>query len=132
MASAKAFHLIVDALVSTFLNIPCSKSRHVPLVDSLDVENISEDGGEVRRGSLTDAFKWHIRSKLGCLGVPVAFYGIFEAQARAALHLCGIFWTLLNAELLSKCTQKDLRGIYLLIDQLIATWINESDVIKEQ
>ena len=33
VASAKAFHLIVDALVSTFLNIPCSKSRHFPQVD---------------------------------------------------------------------------------------------------
>ena len=132
MASAKAFHLIVDALVSTFLNIPCSKSRHVPSVDSLDVEDISEEGGEVRPGSLTDAFKRHLRSKLGCLGVPVAFYGIFEAQARAALHLHGLFWTLLNAELLSKVTPNDLRQICMLIDQLIATWIHESDVLKEQ
>ena len=49
-----------------------------------------------------------------------------------ALHVHGLFWTLLNAELLSKCTKKDLRRICLLIDQLIATWINESDVIKEQ
>ena len=62
----------------------------------------------------------------------MAFYGIYEAQARMALHVHGLFWTLLNAELLSKCTQKDLRRICLLIDQLIATWISESDVIKEQ
>ena len=132
VASAKAFHLIVDALVSTFLNIPCTKSRHVPPVDSLDYEDISEKADEEQSGSLTDAFKRHLRSKLGCLGVPVAFYGIFEAQARAALHVHGLFWTLLNAELLSKVTQKDLRQICMLIDQLIATWINESDVLKEQ
>ena len=132
VASAKAFHLIVDALVSTFLNIPCTKSRHVPPVDSLYVEDISEESGEYQSGSLTDAFKRHLRSKLGCLGVPVAFYGIFEAQARAALHVHGLFWTLLNAELLSKVTQKDLRQICMLIDQLIATWIHESDVLKEQ
>ena len=43
-----------------------------------------------------------------------------------------LFWTLLNAELLSKVTQKDLRHICMLIDQLIATWIHESDVLKEQ
>ena len=132
VASAKAFHLIVDALVSTFLNIPCTKSRHVPPVDSLDFEDISEKADEEQSGSLTDAFKRHLRSKLGCLGVPVAFYGIFEAQARAALHVHGLFWTLLNAELLSKVTQKDLRQICMLIDQLIATWIHESDVVKEQ
>ena len=74
----------------------------------------------------------HLRSKFGCLGVSVAFYGIFEAQARAALHVHGLFWTLLNAELLSKVTQKDLRQICMLIDQLIATWIHDSDVLKEQ
>ena len=62
----------------------------------------------------------------------MAFYGIYEAQARMALHIHGFFWTLLNAELLSQCTQKDLRRICLLIDQLIATWIHESDVLKEQ
>ena len=122
----------MDALVSTFLNIPCTKSRHVPPVDSLDFEDISEKADEEQSGSLTDAFKRHLRSKLGCLGVPVAFYGIFEAQARAALHVHGLFWTLLNAELLSKATQKDLRQICMLIDQLIATWIHESDVLKEQ
>ena len=132
VASAKAFHLIVDALVSTFLNIPCTKSRHVPPVDSLEFEDISEKADEERSESLTDAFKRHLRSKLGCLGVPVAFYGIFEAQARAALHVHALFWTLLNAELLSKVTQKDLRQICMLIDQLIATWIHESDVLKEQ
>ena len=132
VASAKAFHIIVEALVSTFLNIPCTKSRHVPPVDSLDVEDISEESGEDQSGSLTDAFKRHLRRKLGCLGVPVAFYAIFEAQARAALHIHGLFWTLLNAELLSKLTQKDLRNICMLIDQLIATWIHESDVVTEQ
>ena len=132
VASAKAFHLIVDALVSTFLNIPCTKSRHVPPVDSLDIEDVSGESGDDHSGSLTDAFKRHLRRKLGCLGVPVAFYGIFEAQARAALHIHGLFWTLLNAELLSKVTQKDLRNICMLIDQLIATWIHESDVVTEQ
>ena len=91
LASAKAFHLIVDALVSTFLNIPCTKSRHVPPLDSFDVKDNSDDGGEDHSESLTDAFKRHLRSKLGCLGVPVAFYGIFEAQARNALHVHGLF-----------------------------------------
>ena len=69
---------------------------------------------------------------MGCLGVPVAFCGIFEVQARGALNVHGLFWTLLNAELLSKVTQNDLRKICMLIDQLIATWIHESDVLQEQ
>ena len=73
VASAKAFHLIVDALVSTFLNIPCTKSRHVPPVDSLDIEDVSGESGDDHSGSLTDAFKRHLRRKLGCLGVPVDF-----------------------------------------------------------
>ena len=135
VASAKAFHMIVEALVSTFLNIPCGKTRRSRPLDTLDIENKDSEnsnGEEHDTGSIEDTFKRHLRGKLGCLGVPVAFYGIYEPQARMALHVHGLFWTLLNAELLSKCTQKDLRRICLLIDQLIATWINESDVIKEQ
>ena len=88
--------------------------------------------GSMIWGSIEDTFKRHLRGKLGCLCVPVAFYGIYEAQSRMALHVHALFWTLLNAELLSQYTQKDLRRICLLIDQLIATWISESDVIKEQ
>ena len=135
VASAKAFHIIVEALVSTFLNIPCGKTKRSRPLDTLDIEkkdSENSNGEEHDSGSIEDTFKRHLRSKLGCLGVPVAFYGIYEVQARMALHVHGLFWTLLNAELLSKCTQKDLRRICLLIDQLIATWINESDVIKEQ
>ena len=135
VASAKAFHIIVEALVSTFLNVPLSKKKRSTPLDTIDVENKeskNSDTEEHDSESIEDIFKRHLRSKLGCLGVPVAFYGIYEAQARMALHVHGLFWTLLNAELLSKCTQKDLRRICLLIDQLIASWINESDVIKEQ
>ena len=58
---------------------------------------------------------------MGCLGVTVAFYGIYESQARGALHLHGLFWTLLNAELISHCTEKDLHKICTLIDQLISS-----------
>ena len=90
------------------------------------------DTEDIDSETIQDTFKRHLRAKLGCLGVPVAFYGIYEAQARMALHIHGLFWSLLNAELLSKCTQKDLRRICLLIDQLIASWISETDVIKEQ
>ena len=135
VSSAKAFHIIVEALVSTFLNIPCGKTKRSRPLDTLDIEkkdSENSNGEEHDSGSIEDTFKRHLRSKLGCLGVPVAFYGIYEAQARMALHVHGLFWTLLSSELLSKCTQKDLRRICLLIDQLIATWINESDVIKEQ
>ena len=119
MANAKAFHATVDALVTTFLCIPCYKRSYVIPVNSLDVEDIRDD--VVVSESLPDAFKRHLCSKLGCLVVPVAFYDIFEAQARGALHVDGLFWTLLKTGLLSKVTQKDLRNICMLIDQLITT-----------
>ena len=55
------------------------KTKITRPVDCLDESTSSE--------SILDIFKRHLRNKMGCLGVPVAFYGIYEIQNREALHL---------------------------------------------
>ena len=79
VASAKAFHIIVEALVSTFLNVPLSKKKRSTPLDTIDVENKeskNSDTEEHGSESIEDIFKRHLRSKLGCLSAPVAFYDI--------------------------------------------------------
>ena len=119
----KRFILLLKRLFPLFLMFLAARQDvvlHLTLL-MLRKDSKKSDTEEHDSGSIEDTFKRHLRCKLGCLGVPVAFYGIYEAQARMALHVHGLFWTLLNAELLSQYTQKDIRRISLLIDQLIAT-----------
>ena len=37
-------------------------------------------------------------------------------------------WTLINAELIARCTEPELKKVCCLIDQLIASWIHDDDV----
>ena len=81
---------------------------------------------------LVELFKRHLRKRMGCFGVPVAFYGIFEPQNRGALHIHALLWTLINAELLSRCSKDEFHKICLLIDQIIASWVSDDDVKAEE
>ena len=112
VASSKAYHTIIKALVSTFINIPTGNIKYSTPIDCLhskgqDKENIS----------IPAAFEKHLNSRMGCIGAPTAFYGIHEAQGRGALHMHALVWTLLNTELLETCTVTELLRICTLSDQ---------------
>ena len=68
---------------------------------------------------------------MGSIGAPY-IYGIHEAQGRGALHMHALVWTLLNNELLEKCTVTELQRICALIDQRIATCISDDAVKMEK
>ena len=82
--------------------------------------------------TISSAFKRHLRGKIGCLGVPVGFYAIYEPQNRGALHVHALLWTLVNSELISKCTEDELRKVCVIIDQFIASWIHDDVVEAEE
>ena len=124
VASAKAFHIIMNTLVSTFLNIATGNTKSSTSIDCLE-ELQQED-------TIEDVFKRHLRGRMGCLGVPTGFFGIYEPQNRGALHLHALLWTLLNAKLITRCTLPELRKVCCLIDQLIASWIHDDDVEAEE
>ena len=105
----------MDALVSTFIGIPTGNTKYSVPIDCLE-QNENSNGD-----SVSARFEAHLKSRSRCLGVATAFYGIYEAQARGALHMHALIWTLLNTELLNTCTGDDLQKICILIDQYIAT-----------
>ena len=71
----------MDALVKTFIGIPVGNTKYsVPIDCLLQVDNNSYD-------SVSAKFEAHLRSRSKCLGVATAFYGIYEAQGRGALHM---------------------------------------------
>ena len=41
-------------------------------------------------------------------------------------------WTLVNAELIARCTTRQLELLCVAIDRVIATWIHENDVRDEE
>ena len=82
VASAKAYHTIIKALVSTFINIPTGNFKYSTPIDCLYTE-----GQDVENISLSAAFEKHLNSRMGCVGASTAFYGIHEAQGRGALHM---------------------------------------------
>ena len=81
LASSKAFHTIMDALVTTFIGIPTGNTKYSVPVDCM-VQNDTND-----HTSISARFEAHLRSRSRCFGVPTAFYGIYEAQGRGALHM---------------------------------------------
>ena len=125
VASSKAYHRIVEALVSTFLKIGTGNTKSTDPVDCLN--NAAEDN----EASLSEQFQRHLNSRMGCLGTPTAFYGVHEAQGRGALHMHALVWSLLNSEVMERCTQKELENICRIIDMRIATCITDEDVELE-
>ena len=81
LASSKAFHNIMDALVTTFIGIPTGNTKYSVPVDCM-AHNDNND-----HASISARFEAHLRSRSRCFGVPTAFYGIYEAQGRGALHM---------------------------------------------
>ena len=57
----------------------------------------------------------------GFLGVAQAFFGIFEPQGRAALHMHALVWTLINAELIARCSKRQLEFLCIVIGKVIAS-----------
>ena len=129
MASAAAFRLIIDTVVQTFTRIPTGNLRRSTFTDIGTTETHSFRNDDTW---LADAFENHLRSRRGFLGVSQAFYGIFEPQGRAALHMHGLVWTMINSELIARCTKKQLEVLCKSIDRVIATWIHQDDVKDEE
>ena len=69
---------------------------------------------------LAEAFEKHLRSRKGFLGVAQAVEAIYEPQGRGALHMHGIVWTILSAEVLGVCNRVQLRNLCRVIDIVIA------------
>ena len=90
VASAKAFRLIIDAVVHTFIGIPTGNLRRATFTD---VGNGSVNNDTL----LAETFENHLRSRRGFLGVSQAFFGIFEPQGRAALHMHALAWMMVNS-----------------------------------
>ena len=127
VVTAKTYHTIIKALVSTFINIPTGNIKYSKPIDCLETEGEDEENF-----SFSVAFEKHLNSRMGCIGAPTAFYGIHEAQGRGALHMHALLWTVLNSELLEKCTVRELQRICVLIDQRIATCISDDAVKMEK
>ena len=104
VASSKAYHTIVKALVSTFIKIRTGNTKSTDPIDCLDnamngrrssdATNLSDEV------SLSSMFERQLNSRMGCLGTPTAFYGVHEAQGWGALHMHALVWSLLNSELM--------------------------------
>ena len=129
VASAKAFRLIIDTVVQTFIGIPAGNLRRSTFTD---IRTGDTSGYRNNDTLLADNFEKHLQSRRGFLGVSQAFYGIFEPQGRAALHLHAVVWTMVNATLISRCSKRQLEFLCIAIDKVIATWIHEDDVKAEE
>ena len=105
VASAKAFRLIIDTVVHTFIGIPTGNLRRSTFTD---IRMGDASGFRNNDTLLADDFERHLRSRRGFLGVSQAFYGIFEPQGRAALHIHALVWVMINSELISRCSKKQL------------------------
>ena len=116
VASSKAYHKIVEALVSTFIKIRTGNTKSTDPVDCVD--STSEVNDDI---SLSELFERQLSDRMGCLGTPNAFYEVHEAQGRGALHMHALVWTLLNSEVMERCTQKELEKNCRIIDMRIAT-----------
>ena len=125
IASAKAFRLIIDTVVHTFIGIPTGNLRRSTFTD---VGNCIGNNETL----LAESFEKHLQSRRGVLGVSQAFFGIFEPQGRAALHMHALVWTLVNSGLIARCSKRQLELLCIAIDKVIATWINQKDVNDEE
>ena len=135
--------------MSTFIKIRTGNTKSTDPIDCLDnsvdgrtfapIGLVSSPSGQGTDSikpneddvSLSSMFERHLNSRMGCLGTLAAFYGVHEAQGRGALHMHALVWTLLNSELMERCTEKELKQICKIIDKRIATCISEEDVHLE-
>ena len=131
VASAKAFHIIMETVVHVFIGIKTGqlkRSTFTHCSKTIDDNDIS-DGHET---VLSEAFERHLQCRKGFLGVTQAYYAIFEPQGRGALHSHAPVWNILRAELMARCNKKQLDSLCKSIDRVIATWISQSSVDAEE
>ena len=120
VASAKAFHLIMETVVHVFIGIKTGNIRRSTFTHcngNSNVKRFSEDDDTI----LALAFERYIESRKGFLGVTQAFFSIFEPQGRGALHLHALIWNILSAELTARCNKRQLDYLCKSIDRVIAT-----------
>ena len=129
VACAKAFRLIINAVVHTFIGIPTGNLRRSTFTDVGCPDNSSANSFDT---VLAEEFERHIQSRRGILGVAQAFDGIFEPQGRGALHMHAVIFLMVSAELIARCTKRQLQFLCKAIDKVIATWIHENDVKAEE
>ena len=124
VASSKAYHKIVNALVSTFIKIRTGNKKSTDPIDCLDDAVVGRTHAHIgsvpsppgqgtdptnpNDVSLSSLFERQLKSRMGCLGTPTAFYGVHEAQGRGALHMHALVWTLLNSEVWSDAHKRNL------------------------
>ena len=87
----------MDTVVQTFIGIPTGNLRRSTFTDVRTVDPSCYENNDTL---LADDFEKHLESRRGFFGVAQAYYGIFEPQGRAALHMHGLVWTMVNAELI--------------------------------
>ena len=76
----------MDTVVKVFLGIPTGNLKRVTQTDC-NASDVRSDDSEEDDFVLASAFEKHLASRTGFLGVTQGFYGIYEAQARGALHM---------------------------------------------
>ena len=62
--------------------MPTGNTKYSVPIDCL--EEMDNEQGDV---SLSARFEKQLNRRTGCLGIPTAFYGVYEAQGRGALHM---------------------------------------------
>ena len=129
LACAKAFRLIINAVVHTFIGIPTGNLRRSTFTDVGCPDIDCKDSCET---VLAEAFEKHLQARRGIMGVAQAFDGIFEPQGRGALHMHSLIFMLVSAELIARCSRRQLKFLCRAIDRVIATWIHENDVKAEE
>ena len=129
LACAKAFRLIINTVVHTFIGIPTGNLRRSTFTDILCTDNNRVDSSDT---VLAEGFERHLHARRGIMGVAQSIDGIFEPQGRGALHMHAVIFMLVSAELIARCTKRQLQFLCRAIDRVIATWIHEDDVKAEE
>ena len=129
VACAKAFRLIINTVVHTFIGIPTGNLRRSTFTDILCTDNNCVSSSDT---ILAEGFERHLHARRGIMGVAQSIDGIFEPQGRGALHMHAVIFMLVSAELIARCSKRQLQFLCRAIDRVIATWIHEYDVKAEE
>ena len=129
IACEKAFRLIINTVVHTFIGIPTGNLRRSTFTHVGGPVNPCADSSDT---VLAEAFERHLLSRRGIMDVAQAFDGIFAPQWRGALHMHAIIFMLVSAEMIARCSKGQLRFLCKAIDRVIATWIHENNVMAEE
>ena len=73
----------MEIVANVFIGIPTGNIKRTIPTDCDSTQLIPNDNDDF---VLAAAFEEHLASRTGFLGITQGFYGIFESQARGALH----------------------------------------------